>query len=498
MLIERQLRALQGNNSDAAMKKRKELNQQLSDINEEILSLEDDKAYDLKTEALDRSVEQYNAALDNYLKNTDQVLSDFVAEINANAGYVNDTLQNLSDQTGYTIGDVVMNSWTSTGQAISDYSSAITIASENNSIMSDSIINVVSGYDKVAESARNATTEINKMTEAQNNSVIAAQRNYTEYINSVYKDLLGRNATSAEISKWTSSMQSGMTDAQVRSGVASTSEYKNREFIKQTISELLGRDATSSELSSYMKQMTSGSNRDAIKNAIMGTSEYKSKHQTVPVTSNPLPSNQQTQASKPAATTPAQPTNNGNFFIYKKDTYPKNKLDINNSIEDRLKWHNYDSSFEARKGYYRAMGFTDTYKGSATQNTNMIKWMKNNGFRSGGILKDVKSLGEDGLYLGRANEVVFTPEQYALIGKLVDSVPTLKPLVNDMSQLVNKSGIDRMSPVGEFKIEFNSPIVNVESIDSAERAKEVSRIVKNEISNSFESLYSKIRRNTHR
>lgn len=498
LLIERQLRALQGNNSDSAMKKRKELNQQLSDINEEILALEDDKAYDLKTEALDRSVEQYNAALDSYLKNTDQVLSDFVAEINANAGYVNDTLQNLSDQTGYTIGDVVMNSWTSTGQAISDYSSAIIVASENNSIMSDSIINVVSGYDKVAESARNATIEINKMTEAQNNSVIAAQRNYTEYINSVYKDLLGRNATSAEISKWTSSMKSGMTDAQVRSGVASTSEYQNREFIKKTISELLGRDATSSELSSYMKQMTSGSNRDAIKNAIMGTSEYKSKHQTVPVTSNPLPSKNQTQASKPATTTPTQPANNGNFFIYKKDTYPKNKLDINNSIEDRLKWHNYDSSFEARRGYYRAMGFTDTYKGSATQNTNMIKWMKNNGFRSGGILKDVKSVGEDGLYLGRANEVVFTPEQYALIGKLVDSVPTLKPLVNDMSQLVNKSGIDRMSPVGEFKIEFNSPIVNVESIDSAERAKEVSRIVKNEISNSFESLYSKIRRNTHR
>lgn len=68
--------------------------------------------------------------------------------------------------------------------------------------------------------------------------------------------------------------------------------------------------------------------------------------------------------------------NSGNFFVYKYDSYPKGKLSINTSIVDRLKYHNYDSSFGRRRSYYAAMGFGGNYTGSASQNVSMIQWMR--------------------------------------------------------------------------------------------------------------------------
>lgn len=95
--------------------------------------------------------------------------------------------------------------------------------------------------------------------------------------------------------------------------------------------------------------------------------------------------------STPAATTSTTSSSSsssssssaGDFFIYKKDSYPKSKLSINTSIVDRLKYRDFDSSFSARTGYYSAMGLGSGYTGSASQNTRMISWMKANGYASG-------------------------------------------------------------------------------------------------------------------
>lgn len=37
-------------------------------------------------------------------------------------------------------------------------------------------------------------------------------------------------------------------------------------------------------------------------------------------------------------------------WIYSPDDFPKDELDISSSIVDRIKWHDYDSSFGARAG----------------------------------------------------------------------------------------------------------------------------------------------------
>lgn len=70
-------------------------------------------------------------------------------------------------------------------------------------------------------------------------------------------------------------------------------------------------------------------------------------------------------------------------WIYSPDSYPKDLLNIENSIVDRIKWHDYDSSFAARSQYYDQMGGEGQYYGTYDQNIFMLDWMKSHGYRKG-------------------------------------------------------------------------------------------------------------------
>ncbi len=78
-------------------------------------------------------------------------------------------------------------------------------------------------------------------------------------------------------------------------------------------------------------------------------------------------------------------TRSFDWWIDKKDYYPKDELNIETSIVDRLKWHDYDSSKEARAIYYEMMGLgsSDEYYGSDKQNVAMLSWMKEKGYADG-------------------------------------------------------------------------------------------------------------------
>lgn len=70
-------------------------------------------------------------------------------------------------------------------------------------------------------------------------------------------------------------------------------------------------------------------------------------------------------------------------WIYSVDEFPKDQLNIENSIVDRLKWHDYDSSFGARAMYFEQMGLGNDYTGSYNDNVSMLDWMKSHGYRKG-------------------------------------------------------------------------------------------------------------------
>lgn len=96
------------------------------------------------------------------------------------------------------------------------------------------------------------------------------------------------------------------------------------------------------------------------------------------------------------------------FFLYSKDSYPKNKLNKDTSIIDRLRYFDFDYSFSARSSYYSKMGLPGTYTGTAAQNVQMLNWMKLNGYKNGvyNLKKDEWAWTQEG---GKP-EVVLNPD----------------------------------------------------------------------------------------
>ena len=93
--------------------------------------------------------------------------------------------------------------------------------------------------------------------------------------------------------------------------------------------------------------------------------------------------NAQKPQPKPEPTPEPEPESKADFFIYRKSEYPKDQLNKDTSIVDRLAYHDYDWSFDARKLYYNKMGFSGEYVSSAEQNIGMLNWMKLNGYKKG-------------------------------------------------------------------------------------------------------------------
>ncbi len=86
----------------------------------------------------------------------------------------------------------------------------------------------------------------------------------------------------------------------------------------------------------------------------------------------PTPPAQEAPKQELQTLEPAGSRTDTSFFVHRKDEYPKNKLNVETSIVDRLKYHDYDSSFGQMAHYYAAMGFSGTYTGLASQNINML------------------------------------------------------------------------------------------------------------------------------
>lgn len=99
------------------------------------------------------------------------------------------------------------------------------------------------------------------------------------------------------------------------------------------------------------------------------------------------------------------------IFDNRGDNDEDNKLpnlsDYNgNSIVDGLKSVGYDSSFDSRKELYKEAGFTDTYKGTAKQNEELLNILKGNDYYKAdykglSFVDALKSIGVDSSFENR-------------------------------------------------------------------------------------------------
>lgn len=153
--------------------------------------------------------------------------------------------------------------------------------------------------------------------------------------------------------------------------------------------------------------------------------EQKKQQQNIVSNKKPSSSSTSSGSSSSSSNKGSSSSNKGGFFFYKKDTYPKSKLKKESSIVDRLKFNDFDSSFSRRRVYYEKMGLgkASSYTGSSTQNQKMISWMKKNGYSHSGSIKSmINTANEDGLFLGRKDDVVIAKQDWDTIGSIIDKV----------------------------------------------------------------------------
>lgn len=102
-------------------------------------------------------------------------------------------------------------------------------------------------------------------------------------------------------------------------------------------------------------------------------------------------------------------------WIYEENYFPRDLLNIDQSVIDRLKYNNFDSSFGARSQYYEQMGGEGQCTGSYDQNVFMLDYLKNHGYRKGtkSATAGLHRTDEEGL----GSEVIFS-KKYDTLRKL--------------------------------------------------------------------------------
>ena len=102
-------------------------------------------------------------------------------------------------------------------------------------------------------------------------------------------------------------------------------------------------------------------------------------------------------------------------WIYEENYYPRDLLNIDQSVVDRLKYNNFASDFGARSQYYEQMGGDGQYTGSYDQNVWMLDYLKNHGYKNGtkSATAGLHRTDEEGL----GSEVIFS-KKYGTLRKL--------------------------------------------------------------------------------
>lgn len=102
-------------------------------------------------------------------------------------------------------------------------------------------------------------------------------------------------------------------------------------------------------------------------------------------------------------------------WIYEENYFPRDLLNIDQSVIDRLKYNNFDSSFGARSQYYEQMGGDGQYTGSYDQNVWMLDYLKSHGLKNGtkSATAGLHRTDEEGL----GSEVIFS-KKYGTLRRL--------------------------------------------------------------------------------
>lgn len=192
----------------------------------------------------------------------------------------------------------------------------------------------------------------------------------------------------------------------------------------------------------YFDSLQKESDKEADKTVASTPSGGSSGGSTITTTPTPAPSTNTNSSSSSSS------SGWGSWFVSR--TYAKQNLNPETSIVDRLKSKNINADFSYRSQYYRSMGGSGVYTGSASQNRWMLAQMKSHGFAQGGTIGNlIKATGEDGFVLARKGEGILTPENMKMLENVMI---TMNPIVDSLAKLPSLPDVRRQN--GDTQITF--------------------------------------------
>lgn len=334
--LEKQKASLLNDASEDAISKIQKIEVSLKDAREDLQETEYEQYLQDSQDMLDKLAEDYEDWMNARLDQSDALLAEIVGKVGEQGGEIKNTLTEVADRNG--------------------------------TMLSESMNTIFSAESPFTSSLMNGIRDTS-------NNTVGAVNNLNTNVNNGINNING-NVTN------------GFTDAGNK--ISGTTTAINNLINK--VADITNAVAKNTNAGSN----TGGGNGGASGNTTSSGGSYSSIPSTPNYTPSYTPTHTTSTSNSGSSSGSNSSSNSGSsnnnssnsssgsgIFEYLKDSYPKDRLDINNSIVDRLKYRDYNSTFSARSRYWQKLGFSGTYTGSSAQNTKMLNWMKNHGYRKG-------------------------------------------------------------------------------------------------------------------
>ena len=410
--IQKQINALEGDDSEENRKKLQTLKSELQDAQKSHDDMLYDRSIEDQEKDLDDMLDKSKKQAEEYLKDTDKVFTDALNYINKHTEQVSHNLEKISKDIGFDISNYICNAWKTSGNAVGEYKDILTsnipgITSQIG-IIRDSWLAVCNAASQAAEASARASQK--PVIETQNT---------------------GNNVSTQDTSKNQTSETSKNIAAEIIENVVNGSKQPDASSAVTDLINTLPTSNTNSNLTATLSNSGLTGSLSSNSSKILPSNSSKKKKVVDFIKANA------SKASK------------------KRSEYAA----LNQYIYDKTGGKILSTKEEVSLAKLLGVSVKSDLSGKSDRD-NILKALKkltaNSKFANGGILGDlVKVSGEDGLFIGSKGESVLTKEQTQAMLKLAPMIPQM----NSMLGVINKpiSNLSASSP----HIEINTTIEGV-------------------------------------
>lgn len=244
-LIQKRLNALKNDDSLEKRKLKKELEKQLHEANQDLTSFEDNQNIKDQKEDKNKALEDYKAASEAYLKDTEKVFADSLSVINNNSLKISQTLKDTALNVGYSISGSITSAWSTAGTSVSNFQQSFTdmsagVIQKLSEIKAAYLDAALAAEQAAFDSLKGFDKDNNILENGKPNTSAVSQTKLNQYVTSLGMDKLSWSQM-AEMGRGLGIKDS--TEENVKSSGALRNEIL-AAFKKQQIANILGKKSS--------------------------------------------------------------------------------------------------------------------------------------------------------------------------------------------------------------------------------------------------------------